>query len=281
MRIKMKLISTVAFVMAGYLCAAPAWATCGVGGYWGSECGQQPGTTTPTTGGSTNTATGGSSTSDATAGAIGVGVGYGGSVGDTTATSGSTSTATGGNVTGSGNSSSTSTATGGAGGHATAGVTGSGNSSSRSGVSGSGNSNVSVHNSTKIKHAASTAAPVMLNGYGPGNCFGDTNPSGSFGASMQTFGWGVSASRSKASNVCAAYAIAGPQGAIGYLAQQDPMFREVAIANGWAVTKSEAKRRNKVAAEPAPVAQTVRCPEGSTWDGRGCYAKNIKAVKRN
>ena len=33
-------------------------------------------------------------------------------------------------------------------------------------------------------------------------------------------------------------------------------------------------------AEPAPVAQTVRCPEGSTWDGKGCWAKNLKAVSR-
>ena len=50
---------------------------------------------------------------------------------------------------------------------------------------------------------ASSAAPVILGGYGPANCFGDTNPSGSFGASMQVFGWGVAANSQKASNVCA------------------------------------------------------------------------------
>ena len=27
-------------------------------------------------------------------------------------------------------------------------------------------------------------------------------------------------------------------------------------------------------------AQIVRCPEGSTWDGKGCWAKNLKAVSR-
>ena len=173
----------------------------------------------------------------------------GGSIGDTTATSGSTSTATGGS--------------------SVAGVTGSGNSSSSStsGVSGSGNSTnsttVNNTNKTRIKHAASMAAPVTLNGYGPANCFGDTNPSGSFGASVSTFGWGVTASRAKSSNVCAAYAIAGPQGAIGYLAQQDPQFRAIAIANGWAVTKSQAAKNAKPAAEPAPVAATrqrITCP---------------------
>ena len=177
----------------------------------------------------------------------------GGSIGDTTATSGSTSTATGGSsvagVTGSGNSSSSSTS----------GVSGSGNSSSTSGVAGSGNSNVNVRNSTKIKHAANTAAMIDMQGYGTANCFGDTNPSGQFGASIQTFGWGVTANRSKASNVCAAYAIAGPQGAIGYLAQQDPSFRSVAIANGWAVTKSQAAKQAANASKPA-ANQRITCP---------------------
>lgn len=30
---------------------------------------------------------------------------------------------------------------------------------------------------------------------------------------------------------------------------------------------------------PAQV-QTVRCPVGSTWNGRGCWAPNLKAVRR-
>ena len=278
MHIKTKLISTAAFVMGAWLLAAPAYATCGVNGYWGSECGPQTPEPAPTAPGGdiTNTLTGGNSSSTATGVGVGVGVGVGtggnattgpvnvtpgpttatggqggagGSIGDTTATSGSTSTATGGS--------------------SVAGVTGSGNSSSSStsGVSGSGNSTnsttVNNTNKTRIKHAASMAAPVTLNGYGPANCFGDTNPSGSFGASVSTFGWGVTASRAKASNVCAAYAIAGPQGAIGYLAQQDPQFRAIAIANGWAVTKSQAAKNAKPAAEPAPVAATrqrITCP---------------------
>ena len=302
MHIKTKLISTAAFVMGSWLLAAPAYATCGVNGYWGSECGPQTPEPAPTAPGGdiTNTLTGGNSSSTATGVGVGVGVGTGGngyggqggaggsstatatgtggaggqggaggSIGDTTATSGSTS-------------GSTSTATGGS---SVAGVTGSGNSSSSStsGVSGSGNSTnsttVNNTNKTRIKHAASMAAPVTLNGYGPANCFGDTNPSGSFGASVSTFGWGVTASRAKASNVCAAYAIAGPQGAIGYLAQQDPQFRAIAIANGWAVTKSQAAKNAKPAAEPAPVAATrqrITCPAShpNLRDVRGelrCY----------
>ena len=282
--IKAKAFSLAAAVAAAvigvYLLASPAYATCGVNGYWGSECGPQtpsnPGSTTNTLTGGDNTATGGAggnASSDATAGAVGVGVGVGtggnattgpidvttgpttatggqggagGSVGDTTATSGSTSTATGGS--------------------SVAGVTGSGNSSSTSGVAGSGNSRVTNSttvnntNKTRIKHAANTAAPVMMGGYGPANCFGDTNPSGQFGASIQTFGWGVTANRSKASNVCAAYAIAGPQGAIGYLAQQDPSFRSVAIANGWAVTKSQAAQQAVNVSKPAANRQRITCP---------------------
>lgn len=295
-----KISAAAAIALTGYLLPGAALANLSCPGGTVEMNGQcvvvNNGTTPP---GTTNTATGGAggnSSSDATAGAVGVGVGTGigvgtggtattgpidvttgpttatggqggagGSIGDTTATSGSTSTATGGS--------------------SVAGMTGSGNSSSSStsGVSGSGNSTnsttVNNTNKTRIKHAASTAAPVMMGGYGPGNCFGDTNPSGQFGASIQTFGWGVTANRSKASNVCAAYAIAGPQGAIGYLAQQDPAFRKIALANGWAVKKSQAAKNAKPAAEPAPVAaprQRITCPAShpNLRDVRGelrCY----------
>ena len=298
MHIKTKLISTAAFVMGSWMLAAPAYATCGVNGYWGSECGTP---TTPTSpGDTTNTVTGGDSNSTATGVGVGVGTGIGvgtggnatgGTGGSSTATAtgtggqggaGGSATATGGSVTGSGNSSSDSSAV--------AGVTGSGNSSSTSGVAGSGNSRVTNSttvnntNKTRIKHAASTAAPVMMGGYGPGNCFGDTNPSGAFGASIQTFGWGVTANSSKASNVCAMVAIAGPTAALSYLANVDPNVRRALLANGLAEKPSQRKAR--IAAEaagkntrPAQV-QTVRCPVGSTWNGRGCWAPNLKAVRR-
>lgn len=279
-----KLISIVV-VAASWMLASPAFATCGVNGYWGSECGTQPTTPAGTVlpGDNTNTLTGGDNTATGVGigtgvgTGIGTGIGHGGAGGSSTATGGSVGDVTGGN--------STSTATGGTGGS----VAGSGNSSSDSsavaGVSGSGNSSTTVNNTnkTRIKHAASMAAPVMMGGYGPGNCFGDTNPSGQFGASIQTFGWGVSANRSKASNVCAAYAIAGPQGAIGYLAQQDPSFRSVALANGWAIKKSEANRRKAKAADaPAQVKprRTVTCPAGSAWDGKGCWAADLRKVRR-
>lgn len=298
MHIKTKLISTAAFVMGSWMLAAPAYATCGVNGYWGSECGPQtpsnPGNTTNTLTGGNNTATGGTATGVGTG--IGVGTGgnaTGGAGGSSTATAtgtggaggqggaGGSATATGGSVTGSGNSSSDSSAV--------AGVTGSGNSSSNSGVTGSGNSSVTNRttvnntNKTRIKHAASTAAPVMMGGYGPGNCFGDTNPSGQFGASIQTFGWGVTANSSKASNVCAMVAIAGPTAALSYLANVDPNVRRALLANGLAEKPSQRKAR--IAAEakagaPAKNAQTVRCPAGSAWDGKGCWAKNLKAVSR-
>lgn len=76
------------------------------------------------------------------------------------------------------------------------------------------------------------------------------NPSGSFTAGMQTFGWGVAAGSSKASNVCAVYAIGGPAAAMAYLQKMD---RNVP--------------RN-IAVEPG---QRVTCPPGSTWDGKGCW----------
>lgn len=242
--INAKALSLTAAAIGVFLLAAPAYATCGVNGYWGSECGPQ---TPSNPGNTTNTVTGGDSNSTATGVGVGVGVGvgtggngYGGQGG-----AGGSATATGGSVTGSGNSSSDSSAV--------AGVAGSGNSRVTNSTT------VNNTNKTRIKHAASMAAPVMMGGYGPGNCFGDTNPSGQFGASIQTFGWGVTANRSKASNICAAYAIAGPQGAIGYLAQQDPSFRSVAIANGWAVTKSQAAKQAANASKPA-ANQRITCP---------------------
>ena len=302
MHITTKLISTAAFVAGSWLLAAPAWATCGVNGYWGSECGTQPTTPAGTVlpGDNTNTLTGGNSTATGVGVGVGIGTGgngYGGAGGSSTATATSTggqggaggqgggggsATATGGSVTGSGNSSSDSSAV--------AGVTGSGNSSSTSGVSGSGNSTnrttVNNTNKTRIKHAASMAAPVMTGGYGPGNCFGDTNPSGQFGASIQTFGWGVTANSSKASNLCAMVAIAGPQAALSYLANVDPNVRRALLANGLAEKPSQRKAR--IAAEakagaPAKNArpsQTVRCPAGSAWDGKGCWAPNPRKVRR-
>ena len=201
----------------------------------------------------TNTLTGGNSSSTSTGVGVGVGVGTGGN-----ATTGPVNVTTG-----------PTTATGGQG-----------------GAGGSiGDTTVNNTNKTRIKHAASTAAPVMMGGYGPGNCFGDTNPSGQFGASIQTFGWGVTANSSKASNICAMVAIAGPKAALSYLANVDPNVRRALLANGLAEKPSQRKARLAAEAEDAPTknarpSQTVRCPEGSTWDGKGCWAKNIKAVSR-
>lgn len=73
----------------------------------------------------------------------------------------------------------------------------------------------------RTRQAASSAAAVTLPSNLTANCFGDVNPSGSFGASIQFFGGGAAASRSKASNVCAAYAIGGPELALRYLQRAD------------------------------------------------------------
>lgn len=98
--------------------------------------------------------------------------------------------------------------------------------------------------------AASAIAP-QLGGYGMPNCFGDTNPSGSFVAAWQAFGLGAASGSMKASNICAVYAIAGEAAAIGYLQRMDPnMPRPITVM------------------EPTG---RVACPAGSTWDGRGCW----------
>ena len=289
-----KLISTATFVAGSWLLAAPAYATCGVGDYNGPECVTTPEPAPTTPGDITNTLTGGNSSSTSTGVGVGVGVGVGtggnGYGGQGGAGGSSTATATGtggqGGAGGQGGGGGSATATGGS-------VAGSGNSSSTSGVTGSGNSRVTNSttvnntNKTRIKHAASTAAPVMMGAYGPGNCFGDTNPSGQFGASIQTFGWGVTANRSKANNLCAMVAIAGPNAALSYLANVDPNVRRALLANGLAEKPSQRKARIAAEAEAkagtpknARPAQTVRCPEGSVWNGKGCWAADLRKVRR-
>ena len=123
-------------------------------------------------------------------------------------------------------------------------------SSSASKSAAQANNSVNVDSSTRIRQSAASANAPQLNGYSFPNCFGDTNPSGSFSAGMQTFGWGVSASSSKASNVCAVAALAGPEAALRYLQRMD---RNVP--------------RNITVETPG----RVTCPAGSTWDGKGCW----------
>lgn len=122
-----------------------------------------------------------------------------------------------------------------------------GNATSKSQAS----SAVTVNNQTRSRASASSAIAPQLNGYGFPNCFGDTNPSGSFTAGMQTFGWGVSAGSSKASNVCAVAALAGPEAALRYLQSMD---------------------RNVPRSITIQQQTTVRCPESHPVfvEGKGC-----------
>lgn len=158
------------------------------------------------------TATGGSSSSTATG--VGTGTASIGNVG------GGSATATNGPINVS-NGPITSTS----------GVRGSGNSRNDNrnqqgqqqgqSISGSGNSSISIRQQV----AAAQAAPVLLPGYGPPNCMGDTNPSGQFGMSWQALLWGVNGNSMKASNFCAVLAIGGPVEAMRYLQRMDPNVR--------------------------------------------------------
>lgn len=102
-----------------------------------------------------------------------------------------------------------------------------------------GNTSVDASQRTTIKHAANTAAMIDSQGYGGQNCFGDTNPSGQFGASIQTFGWGVTANAMKASNVCGLARLGGNQLGLAYIAQMDPNARTAMLNNGMAITKAQ------------------------------------------
>lgn len=217
-------------------------------------------------------------------------------------------------------------------------VTGSGNSSARGGNqqqkasanNSGGNSrnqntqgnqqrtNIDASTRNTYKEAANTVIAPQLGGYGHGNCFGDTNPSGSFTAGMGTIGWQATAARMKASNACAIImaeerAMAGRPALAAYLASQDPNAHRALTQAGVVqkpsqVRREERQKRNSVAyttcevrnGAPYVVAkrgrsdealqqclnvignqptqpvtrvqqQTVTCPQGSHWDGKGCW----------
>lgn len=83
---------------------------------------------------------------------------------------------------------------------------------------------ITLNNNSRA--AAGSAIAPQLGGYGLPNCFGDTNPSGSFTAAYQGLLFGGAAASMKASNICAVYAIGGEEAAMRYLIRMDPAFRD-------------------------------------------------------
>lgn len=202
--------------------------------------------------------------------------------------SASDSRATGGRATG-GNSravtgASTSRATGGAGGRATG---GSSRSSSGGNTISGGNSttNVDASQRTTIRHAANTAAMIDSQGYGGQNCLGDTNPSGQFGASIQTFGWGVTANSMKASNVCALLKIGGQRAALAYLAGMDRNAHRALVNNGMAVTRAQIEAQVRAEAEAErqqqrrASTQKLACPSGYDLTARQDGSMTCRVVE--
>ena len=135
-------------------------------------------------------------------GAVGVGVGTGVGIGS------GTGIGTGGQ--------------GGGGGNATGGTSfGSKQQQGQSAVARNG----AITLNSNSRAAAGSAIAPQLGGYGLPNCFGDTNPSGSFTAAYQGLLFGGAAASMKASNICAVYAIGGEEAAMRYLMRMDPAFR--------------------------------------------------------
>lgn len=111
--------------------------------------------------------------------------------------------------------------TGGQGGNATGGTSFGGNQAVSVQQGG-----VSIRN--RASAGAAIAAPLPSGGFP--NCFGDPNSPGSFSAAFGNIFAGASASSHKASNVCAAYAIGGPELALRYLQRMDPsMPRSITV----------------------------------------------------
>lgn len=182
-------------------------------------------------------------------GAVGVGVGIGTGIGVGTGTgighggAGGAGGAGGGGGQGGGGG--TATATGGTSFGSTA--------AARTG-------NVTVNSNSRA--AASAAIAPQLGGYGLPNCFGDTNPSGSFVAAFGNVFASASAGGMKASNVCAIYAIGGEEAAMRYLMRMDPSM------GGGVVSRI---MRQPIQMELRPRV-TYRCPDTHPVyvEGKGC-----------
>lgn len=147
---------------------------------------------------------------------------------------------------------------GGSGGNATGGTSFGGNQNQNATANSGANArtgNISVNNNSRA--AASSAIAPNLGGYGFPNCFGDTNPSGSFTAAFGNVFASASAGSMKASNICAIYAIGGEEAAMRYLIRMDPALR------GGLFSRSAPMTVNRT---------TVRCPDSHPIyvEGKGC-----------
>lgn len=130
--------------------------------------------------------------------------------------------------------------------------------------------NIDASTRTTYKEAANTVIAPQLNGYGPGNCFGDTNPSGSFTAGMGTIGWQATAGSSKASNACAIMmaeerAMMGRPALAAYLAAQDRNAHK-ALTQAGIVRKPSQVRAEK--SEQAARARSMPYTTCEIRDGR-------------
>lgn len=207
---------------------------------------------------------GGNSSSDATAGAVGVGVGVGTGIGVGTGGAGGAGGqgGSGGQGGGGGNAVAEGGA-GGAGGNAAGGSATGGTSfgSNQQQSAAARTGNISLSNNSRA--AASSSIAPQLGGYGLPNCFGDTNPSGSFVAAYQGLLFGASGGSMKASNICAVYAIGGEEAAMRYLMRMDP-----ALAGG-PIDRLFRRPAQMVITQPTG---RVVCPASHPVyvEGRGC-----------
>lgn len=220
----------------------------------------------------TNTMTNGAITNDVTGGNI-----TGGSL---TQTGSADITNSGGNVTGGTATTNSGNVAGGAGGSvgnvgsASSAVSGASTSTASGGnIAGSGNSrnannnktgnqttNVDASNNSRYeyKEAARSAAPIMLPNVSNSVCDGG----GSFGASIQTFGWGVTATRKKGDRFCQMLTI-DPTGraAMAYLGNVDNSVKKALVQNGFAVVHKTEVVRTETTVRALEKATTLACPD--------------------
>jgi hypothetical protein len=125
------------------------------------------------------------------------------------------------------------------------------------------------------KHTVRTAPAVSAPSMGSGH---PCAMSGSVGISI--IGGGVSGGAMKVDEACLLAQMGQGEAALLMIARRDVSACKALRDVGRIPANSVCQRGEKRAvAAPAAQPSIPNCPLGSSWDGKGCYAKNLKAVQ--
>lgn len=133
-----------------------------------------------------------------------------------------------------------------------------------------GGYDVKQSGTSTIRSAPAVQAPSMGSGH-------PCAMSGSVGISI--IGGGVSGGNMKVDEACLLAQMGQGEAALIMIARRD---REACLAlrSVGRIPSNSVCYKGEKSTATAPVSSTPKCPQGSSWNGRGCYAKSLRAVQR-